>query len=147
MEKISRRAVLAGAATATIALALPVSTARAKPAREKEKSLAATTDCGELGSMQACATARQVQDVSGIRYEITNSGSEPASYSVWYVDVNGGPESGRRTISVDAGETAVGYFYGDLGHCFTLHVCSAAEGEEDQCLILGPVCAEYPSEW
>jgi hypothetical protein len=152
MEKISRRAVLAGAATATIAVSLPASAACAKPAKEdekekgKQKSLA-TSDCGELGSMQACVTARQVQDVSGIQYEISNGGASPASYTVRYVDVNGGPESGTRTVSVDAEESAVGYFYGDLGHCFTLHVCSAAEGEEDQCLVLGPVCAEYPSDW
>ncbi|OAH10099.1 hypothetical protein [Streptomyces jeddahensis] len=150
MEKISRRAVLAGAATATIALSLPASAACAKPAKEKEKEkeqALATSDCGELGSMQACVTARQVQDVSGIQYDISNGGNEPASYTVWYVDVNGGPESGRHTVSVDSGESAVGYFYGDLGHCFTLHVCSAAEGEEEQCLVLGPVCAEYPSDW
>lgn len=147
MEEISRRAVLIGTAAATIALTLPASAACAKPVKgevkEKEKALE-TIDCGELGSTQACVTARQVQDVSGIQYEITNGGGEPATYTVQYVDVNGGPESGPRTVSADPGETVIGYFYGDLGHCFTLHVCPA---EGNECLTLGPVCAEYAADW
>ncbi|MCX5085310.1 hypothetical protein ACFC18_55345 [Streptomyces sp. NPDC056121] len=141
MKEISRRTVLVGATVSTIALGVPVPTADAEPAREAPPVASA---CGDLGSTQVCVTAREVQDVTGLQYVITNRGARPMTYTVWYVDVTGGPESGRVTETVGAGETVVGYFYGAIQHCFTLHMCHEAESE---CVVLGPVCGEYPSSW
>jgi len=149
MKEISRRTILVGAAAATIALGLPASAACAEPAKEEplataKKAPLATSDCGDLGSTGVCVTAREVQDVTGLQYIITNGGDQPVTYTVWYVDVTGGPESGRVTETVEAGKNAVGYFYGALQHCFTLHVCQEGGAA---CITLGPVCGEYPSDW
>ncbi|MFB7757060.1 hypothetical protein ACFC18_46955 [Streptomyces sp. NPDC056121] len=141
MKEISRRTVLVGATTSTITLGLPLAAADAAPAREAPP---VTSACADLGSTRVCVTAREVQDVTGLQYVITNSGAQPMSYTVWYVDVTGGPESGKVTETVEAGKTVVGYFYGVIQHCFTLHMCHEAESE---CVVLGPVCGAGPSSW
>jgi len=154
MQEISRRAVLVGAATATIALSLPTSAAGAKPAdatpadatpadaKPAEAEALAPIACGALGSTHACVRVRQLQDVSNIRFTITNGGDASASYTVRCVDQDGGPQPDPRTVSVEAGETVTDDFFGSLQHCFTLYVCPDAGGD---CLIVGPVCAEYAS--
>ncbi|MFG2500764.1 hypothetical protein ACGFSB_21420 [Streptomyces sp. NPDC048441] len=149
MRENSRRTVLIGAAAAMITLGLPASTADAKPTQEEPPTTAkeersATGTCGKLGSTEVCVTAREVQDVTGLQYVITNGGAQPMTYTVWYVDTTGGPESGRVTETVQAGETATGYLYGAVHHCFTLHVCEEAG---TACITLGPVCGEGPSGW
>ncbi|WP_432180417.1 hypothetical protein [Streptomyces sp. NBC_00063] len=141
MQEMSRRTVLVGATVSTIALGLPTSTADAEPAREAPP---VTSVCKALGSTRVCVTAREIQDVTGLQYVITNGGARPMTYTVWYVDVTGGPESGKVKETVEAGETVVGYFYGAIQHCFTLHMCDEAE---TQCVVLGPVCGPYPSAW
>ncbi|MEU8893784.1 hypothetical protein [Streptomyces sp. NPDC048442] len=149
MKEMSRRTALAGAVAAVTALALPASSAGAEPAREKtpttvKEKRSATSTCGMLGSTGVCVTAREVQDVTGLQYVITNGGSQPMTYTLWYVDTTGGPESGRVTETVQAGQTVTGYFYGAVQHCFTLYVCEEAG---DACITLGPVCGEGPSGW
>jgi len=141
MQEISRRAVLAGAAIVPIALGLPGSAAaansaaRAKPAQQEPFGPGA---CGELGSTRVCVTAQEVLNVTGLEYTLTNGGNTPASYTLSYVDLAGGPEGRPRTVSLEAGESVIDYFYGDLQHCFTLRVCKTG----GDCLTLGPVCAE-----
>ncbi|WP_329569330.1 hypothetical protein [Streptomyces sp. NBC_01361] len=149
MKETSRRTVLVGAAATVIALGLPASTAGAESGPEEPPATAkgkrqATSTCGNLGSTRVCVTAREVQDVTGLQYVITNGGARPMAYTVWYVDTTGGPESGRVTETVKAGETATGYFYGAIQHCFTLHVCEEAG---TACITLGPVCGEEPAGW
>jgi hypothetical protein len=144
MKEISRRTVLAAAASVTATLSLPPSAAAVATKPPAGGGAAVPTACGMMGNTQACVTARTVMDVTQIQYTLTNSGNTPASYNVWYVDETGGPEASSRTVSVEAGESTIGYFYGDLQHCFTLHTCPEAGGE---CLILGPVCAEVTSGW
>ncbi|WP_328630872.1 hypothetical protein [Streptomyces sp. NBC_00356] len=141
MKQISRRTVLAGAAASTLALGLPTAAAEAEPAREEPPLSSA---CGELGTTQVCVTAREVQDVTGLQYVITNAGEQEMTYTVWYVDVTGGPESGKVKETVEAGGTVVGYFYGAVQHWFTLHLCDEAETE---CVVLGPVSGPYPTTW
>ena len=149
MKDTSRRTVLVGAAAAMIGLGLPASTADAKPAPEEPPATSkerqpATSICGNLGSTEVCVSAREVQDVTGLQYVMTNGGTEPMTYTVWYVDTTGGPESGKVTETVNAGETVTGYFYGAIQHCFTLNVCEEAE---TACIALGPVCGENSSGW
>ncbi|MEV6103437.1 hypothetical protein AB0M28_01825 [Streptomyces sp. NPDC051940] len=142
MKEISRRTVLAGTAAATIAMGVPATACAESPKNKKQQQ--ATSDCGDLGSTGVCVTARAVQDVTGLQYVITNNGDRTMTYTAWYVDQTGGPESGRVTHTVNAGENFVGYFYGALEHCFTLHVC---QDDGAACLTLGPVCGEHPSDW
>ncbi|MGW7411795.1 hypothetical protein [Streptomyces sp. NPDC054863] len=149
MKEMSRRTVLVGAAAAVTALGLPASSAGAAPVQEKPPTTAkekrsATGTCGMLGSTEICVTAREVQDVTGLQYVLANGGDQPMTYTLWYVDTNGGPESGRVTETVQAGKTVTGYFYGAVQHCFTLYVCEEAG---NACLTLGPVCGEDPSDW
>jgi hypothetical protein len=149
MKDMSRRTVLVGAAAAVTALGLPASSARAEFAQEKPPATAkgkrsSTGTCGMLGSTEVCVTAREVQDVTGLQYVITNGGSQPMIYTLWYVDTTGGPESGSVTETVEAGEAVTGYFYGAVQHCFTLYVCEEAG---NACISLGPVCGEGPSAW
>ncbi|MDI3403980.1 hypothetical protein [Streptomyces cavernicola] len=140
MTEISRRTVFVGAAASTLALGLSTSASGAEPVRAAQPS----SECKELGSTQVCVHAREVQDVTGLQYVITNNGSQTMTYRVWYVDVTGGPESGKVTVTVEAGETFVGYFYGTLQHYFTLHMCDETETE---CVVLGPVVGELPIGW
>ncbi|MFI8785280.1 hypothetical protein [Streptomyces sp. NPDC055105] len=149
MKETSRRTVLVGTAAAMISLGLPASTAGAEPAQEEPPATArekrpADGACGMLGSAEVCVTAREVQDVTGLQYVITNSGTQPMTYTLWYEDTTGGPESGKVTETVKAGEVATGYFYGAVQHCFTLHACEEAG---TACITLGPVCGEIPSGW
>ncbi|MEU6657775.1 hypothetical protein [Streptomyces sp. NPDC046821] len=141
MKEISRRTVLAGTAVSTVALGLPASTAVAEPAGDEPPP---TTAEGKLGSSPISVTAREVQDVTGLQYVITNGGSRPMTYVVWYVDVTGGPASGRVTETAEAGESVAGYFYGAVHHCFTLHVSDEAGAES---AVLGPVCGHGASSW
>ncbi|WP_119104045.1 hypothetical protein [Streptomyces sporangiiformans] len=143
MQEISRRTVLVGAVTATAALSLPPSAAEAKPKPVAAAALDPTT-CAMLGSTQACVTARSAMDVTSLQYTLTNSGEAAASYTISYLDVDGGPEGNPRTVSVGPGETVIGYFSGELQHCFTLQICPESGGD---CVVLGPVCAEYTSGW
>ncbi|MFF3490578.1 hypothetical protein ACFYWS_04450 [Streptomyces sp. NPDC002795] len=140
MKEIPRRAVLVGAVASTVALGLPTAAAAERPAREEPP---ASSACGELGTTQVCVTAREMQDVTSLQYVITNGGAQEMTYTAWYVDATGGPESGKVKETVEAGGTVVGYFYGAVQHCFTLHLCDAAETE---CVVLGPVCGPYPSD-
>lgn len=141
MKQISRRTVLAGAAASTLALGLPTAAAEAEPAREEPPPSSA---CGELGTTRVCVNAREVQDVTGLQYVITNGGEQEMTYTVWYVDVTGGPASGKVKETVEAGGMVVGYFYGTVQHSFTLHLCDEAETE---CVVLGPVRGAYPTIW
>ncbi|MGP3775932.1 hypothetical protein ACTWJ8_34420 [Streptomyces sp. SDT5-1] len=141
---MSRRTVLAGAAASSLALGLPAAASTPAAAQPTRDDPPVSSQCGELGSTQVCVTAREVQDVTGLQYVITNNGAQEMTYSVWYVDTTGGPESGKVKETVPAGETVVGYFYGAVQHCFTLHMCDTAETE---CVVLGPVCGEHPAEW
>ncbi|NBE52411.1 hypothetical protein [Streptomyces boluensis] len=141
MKEISRRSVFVGAAASTIALGVSASAADAAPAREEPPL---SSECKTLGSTQICVTAREVQDVTGLQYIITNNGSQAMTYKVWYVDVSGGPESGKVTRTVEAGEVYVGYFYGAIQHYFTVHMCDETETE---CVVIGPLIGELPIEW
>ncbi|MGW1029908.1 hypothetical protein ACWD4J_40650 [Streptomyces sp. NPDC002577] len=138
MPEISRRTLLVGAATVPIALTLPGPVACATPARKQPFP---TNACGNLGNTRVCVSAQQVLDVTGLQYHITNNGDTTASYTVSYTDMEGGPESEPRTVSVEPGETAIGDFYGNLQTCFTLHTCRTG----GDCIDLGPVCAEFVS--
>ncbi|MFD7293006.1 hypothetical protein ACFV9W_06925 [Streptomyces sp. NPDC059897] len=140
MKEISRRTVLAGAVASTAALGLPAATAAAGPAREEPPT---DNACAELGATQVCVTVREVQDVSALQYVITNGGTQEETYTVWYTDLTGGPESGKVKETVAAGGAVVGYFYGAIQHCFTLHACDESGTE---CVALGPVCGPNPSD-
>lgn len=100
MKETSRRTVLVGAAAAMISLGLPASTAGAEPAQEEPPATArekrpAAGARGMLGSAEVCVTAREVQDVTGLQYVITNSGTQPMTYTLWYEDTTGGPNQAR----------------------------------------------------
>ncbi|NUS73358.1 MAG: hypothetical protein HOQ05_08130 [Corynebacteriales bacterium] len=136
MQEISRRAVLIGAGALTIALSIPASTGCAKSTQEEDPP---SGQCKTQGNMRACISARALQDVTAIRYEITNSGKSPLSVYIWYVDENSGRESRKRTVVVPAGDSVEDDLYGSLKHCFTVNVCPIEAGE---CVKIGPVCAE-----
>ncbi|TPQ18274.1 hypothetical protein [Streptomyces sporangiiformans] len=159
MQEISRRTVLVGAATAAVTLTVPAPTAHAMPTENTRNEESAPGSCETMGSTEACVEVRQIQDVCGIQYTIKNHGDAPRTYSVSCLDVDGGPNPGTVTVSVEAGESVSDYFYGDLLHCFTLQVCPVSAGKEMTgprtsgkeadvtCMTLGPVCAESSSDW
>jgi hypothetical protein len=90
----------------------------------------------EDDSIQVLVDAGQVQDVTVLRYTITNRGTEGDNYKLSYVDGKTGKESRPRTVMIASGQTRVVDLYGGLNRGFLIRVCPLSAAD---CIELGPV--------
>ena len=92
--------------------------------------------CGQDGIAVLCVTATQAADVLSLNYQVTQADG-PGAYSVYYVDADGGDPSTTKTVGpLSARAQAVGSLFGQLGHCYAVHLDSAPGTS----LVVGPIC-------
>jgi hypothetical protein len=97
---------------------------------------AAGSACGQDGIAILCVTAQQSQDALALNYQVTQADG-PGTYSVYYVDVDGGPPSIAQAVGpLGFQALAMGSLYGQLNHCYNVHLDSAPGTS----LVVGPVC-------
>lgn len=97
---------------------------------------AAGSACGQDGVAVLCVTATPVQDVLALNYQVIQADG-PGTYSLYYVDANGGPPSNAQTIGpLGSRQLVVGSLFAGLNHCYTVHLDSAP----GTALVVGPVC-------
>lgn len=82
---------------------------------------------------------RRVQDVTDLRYMITNRTSEAQNYRLSYVDGKTNRESRPRTFALGPDETMAVDLYGGLNRSFLVRICPSSAAE---CIQLGPVALE-----
>lgn len=98
---------------------------------------AANTVCVNDGVAELCATGREVQDVTGIDYAVTQLDG-PGSYQIRYVDLNDNFVSPSQNVGPLAHQQrATGTMFGALQHCFRVVLTSSA----GTTLAVEPVCA------
>jgi hypothetical protein len=97
---------------------------------------AAGSACGQDGVATLCVTARQVQDVLAIDYQVSQYDG-PGTYSLYYVDATGGSPSTSTTIGpLGFQGLSMGTLYAELDHCYNVHLDSTP----GTALVVGPVC-------
>ncbi|MDI3403981.1 hypothetical protein [Streptomyces cavernicola] len=97
---------------------------------------AGPTVCHQNGLAKLCAYAQEVQDVTGIRYNVTQLDG-PGSYEVHYVDIDNGFTSIPQPVGpLKFMETKGGHLYGTLQHCFRV-ILTSPSGTD---LEVQPVC-------
>lgn len=133
----SRRALLTYSAAWTSVLIAPAS-ASADTGRSSTRRAIAADPTG--ATLNVAVTAREVQDVTAIVYDVTNLQAATENYSLSYVDDRTGRESRAKVITVDPGETGTATLYGGLNRTFTAKVCP----DTSPCVVVGPVSAESP---
>jgi hypothetical protein len=135
-SEITRRAFLTTAlATTAVALAsVPASAAAAGPpsrARSRDKQDVQV----QQGNASITVTVLPEQDVTAIDYTITDVGSVPDTFTIWYSDLNNGRESRKIDYPLNPGESASAEVYGRLNHDFLVNVCQS----DGTCFTVGPV--------
>ena len=131
MPKITRRAFLA---TATAALASGSATAAADtgaPASSRVRP----ADQAQQGNASVTVALTPVQDVTMISYTITDIGSVPDTFTIWYSDLDNGRQSRHLSDPLNPGESASANVYGHLDHTFLLNVCQS----DGSCFSVGPL--------
>jgi hypothetical protein len=97
---------------------------------------AGETVCAQDGVARLCATAQEVQDVTGINYDVTQQDGL-GSYQIHYVDLNNGFTSLPQNVGpLQYQQHGFGTLFGDLGHCFRVVLTSEAGTSLD----VEPVC-------
>ena len=97
---------------------------------------AAGSACGRDGVAILCVAALPSQDSLGLQYQVTQSDG-PGVYSIYDVDAAGGEPSAAQPVGPLGFQSLVlGSLYGALGHCYNVHLDSAAGTS----LVVGPVC-------
>jgi hypothetical protein len=97
---------------------------------------AAGSACGQDGVAILCVTATQVQDTLALNYQVTQTDG-PGTYSVYYVDADGGTPSTAQTVGpLGFQALAMGSLYAQLTHCYNVHLDSVPGTS----LVVGPVC-------
>ena len=133
----SRRALLTYSAVWTSVLLAPAS-AHADTGRSSARRAIATDTTG--ATFNAAVTAREVQDVTAIVYDVTNLQATTENYSLSYVDDRTGRQSKVKVITVDPGQTETATLYGGLNRSFTAKVCP----DTSPCVVVGPVSTDSP---
>lgn len=97
---------------------------------------AAGSACGQDGVAILCVTATPSQDALGLDYQVTQADG-PGVYSIYYIDAEGGDPSAAQPVGpLGYHSLVLGSLFGQLGHCYNVHLDSAA----DTSLVVGPVC-------
>jgi hypothetical protein len=97
---------------------------------------AAGSACGLDGVAVLCVTATPVQDVLALHYQVIQADG-PGTYSVYYIDANGGPSSNPQTVGpLSSQQLVAGTLFAGLDHCYNVHLDSAPGTS----LVVGPVC-------
>lgn len=97
---------------------------------------AGDTVCAQDGVARLCATAQEVQDVTGINYDVTQQDGL-GSYQIHYEDLTDPFSSIPQNVGpLQYQQHEFGTMFGDLGHCFRVVLTSAAGTS----LNVEPVC-------
>lgn len=132
MPTITRRAFLA---TSTAVLASGSATAAAAGRSEPAISRTRQDVQAQQGNASITVTLTPVQDVTMISYTITDIGSVPDTFTVWYSDLDNGRESRHLAYPLNPGESASANVYGHLDHTFLVNVCQS----DGTCFSVGPL--------
>ncbi len=133
MPTITRRALLVGA---TAALASGSATAAAAAGRSAPTLSRIRQDVvAQQGNASITVSLNPVQDVMMISYTITNIGTAPDVFTVWYSDVDNGRQSRQLSYPLNPGESASAQVYGHLNHSFLVNVCQS----DGTCFSVGPI--------
>ena len=139
MPDISRRSLLTAATIALISGGGTAAAAAAAQAGRKPRPrspLPAPRDTGaEQGNAAITVSPATTQDVTKIQYTITDVGSAPDTFTVWYTDQNNGRQSRKLTYTLDPGDSASDVVYGPVNHSFVINVCQS----DGSCFTVGPV--------
>jgi hypothetical protein len=142
MSQITRRTLLTAAtsaataaATATIALT-PGMTAAATAGPRPHAATPGPRDTEvRQGNASITIFLNEAQDVAAIHYTITNVGSGPDTFRVWYTDFDNGRQSRKLTYSLGPGDSARAEVYGSVNHTFLVNVCQT----DGTCFTVGPI--------
>lgn len=132
MTKITRRTFLT---VATLAMAaVPAAATAAGPQPHVQPRVRHDVQDQE-GNASVTVTLSPDQDVTVIRYTITNVGSAPDTFTVWYSDLDNGRQSRKLVYPLNPGESASAEVYGHPDHTFLVNVCQS----DGTCFTVGPV--------
>ena len=132
MAQITRRTLLA---TAPVALAPGPAAAFLADPKSRAASLDPRDTEGRQGNASITLFVNQAQDVAAIHYTITNVGSAPDTFTVWYTDLNNGRQSRKLVYPLDSAQSASAEVYGTVTHTFVVNVCQS----DGACFAVGPV--------
>jgi len=133
MPHLSRRTLLTAA---TLALTPGSATATAAAGRKPRAAPPRPRDTqGQQGNASITVFLSQAQDVTAIHYTITDIGSTPDTFTIWYTDLRNGRQSRKLTYPLDPGESASAEVYGSVNHTFLVNVCQS----DGTCFAVGPV--------
>ncbi|NUR31034.1 MAG: hypothetical protein HOV83_35160 [Catenulispora sp.] len=137
---VSRRRLLAFSAACVTALAIGDDAWAAGPTATADPSPDPPSHLDyEDETIAVSVDLRRVQDVTDLRYMITNRTSEAQNYRLSYIDGKTNRESRPRTFALDPDGTMAVDLYGGLNRSFLVRICPSAATE---CLQLGPVALE-----
>lgn len=131
MTKITRRTFLA---VATVAMAAAPAAAAAGPWPSAQSRIRHDVQ-DQGGNASITVSLSPDQDVTVIRYTITDVGSVPDTFTVWYSDIDNGRQSRKLVYPLDPGESASAEVYGHPNHTFLVNVCQS----DGLCFTVGPV--------
>ena len=136
LSEITRRTFLATtAATTAVALASGPATAAAAGPRRPARPRIRQDVQDQQGNAGITVSVTLTQDVTVIDYTITDVGSIPDTFTVWYTDLNNGRQSRKLHYPLDPGQSASAEVYGSLNHSFLVNVCQS----DGTCFSVGPV--------
>lgn len=132
MTKITRRTFMAVAAVAMASAPAAASAAGPWP---RALSRIRHDVVGQGGNASITVSLSPDQDVTVIRYTITDVGSVPDVFTVWYSDLDNGRQSRRLVYPLDPGGSASAEVYGRSNHSFLVNVCQS----DGTCFTVGPL--------
>ena len=137
MPQISRRSLLTAAAVAVVARpAAAAAAASPHPEPHAQSRSAIRQDVqGQQGNAHITVSLTPEQDVTAIRYTISNVGTAPDTFTVWYTDLNNSRQSRKLSYSLAPSGLASATVYGSLNHIFLINVCQS----DGMCFTVGPV--------
>jgi hypothetical protein len=132
LPEITRRTFLA---TTTVALASGSTAAAAAGPRPPARPRIRQDVQDQQGNAGITISVTPAQDVTEIDYTITDVGSVPDTFTVWYTDLKNGRQSRKLSYPLNPGESASAEVYGSLNHSFLVNVCQS----DGTCFSVGPV--------